>query len=86
LAASEHKSTFVKVVVTNITNIIEFRKLVREIFESVKPRDIMGFVIQPSYGIAEPTIEKLLNFYDCVYPVYEEVRIVPQLHKLIGVR
>jgi 7-carboxy-7-deazaguanine synthase len=86
LAASEHKSTFVKVVVTNITNIIEFKKLVRGVFESVKPSDIMGFVIQPSYGIAEPTIEKLLNFYDCVYPVYEEVRIVPQLHKLIGVR
>jgi 7-carboxy-7-deazaguanine synthase len=86
LAVSENKRTFVKVVVTNVTDIIEFRKLVREIFESVKPSDIMGFVIQPSYGIDEPTIENLLNFYDSVYPVYEEVRIVPQLHKLIGVR
>jgi 7-carboxy-7-deazaguanine synthase len=52
----------------------------------VNPSNLVGFIIQPSYGVDEPKIEKLLSFYDCVYPVYNEVRIVPQLHKLIGVR
>jgi 7-carboxy-7-deazaguanine synthase len=47
---------------------------------------LVGFVIQPSYGANQPGLEKLLSFYDCVYPIYNEVRIVPQLHKLIGVR
>jgi organic radical activating enzyme len=86
LAISQSKSTYVKIVVTNSTNITEFRNLVKEIFEIANASNLIGFVIQPSYGMDEPTLEKLLSFYDCVYPVYEEVRIVPQLHKLIGVR
>jgi 7-carboxy-7-deazaguanine synthase len=86
LAISHSKTTYIKIVVTNSTNIIEFRNLVKEIFEVANVNNLIGFVIQPSYGMDEPTLEKLLRFYDCVYPVYEEVRIVPQLHKLIGVR
>lgn len=86
LAISQSKSTYIKIVVTNSTNIIEFRNLVKEIFKVANANNLIGFVIQPSYGMDEPTLEKLLGFYDCVYPVYEEVRIVPQLHKLIGAR
>lgn len=86
LAISQSKSTYVKIVVTNSTNIIEFRNLVKEIFEIADAKNLIGFVIQPSYGADEPALEKLLGFYDCVYPIYEEVRIVPQLHKLIGAR
>lgn len=86
LAVSQRKNTFVKIVVTNSSDLIEFRNLVNEILQNANARDLMGFVIQPSYGVDEPVLDKLLSFYDCVYPVYEEVRIVPQLHKLIGVR
>jgi 7-carboxy-7-deazaguanine synthase len=86
LAVSQHKSTYIKIVVTNSTNLEEFRNLVKEIFENARACDLIGFVIQPSYGVDEPPLTKLLGFYDCVFPVYEEVRIVPQLHKLIGVR
>ena len=34
-------------------------------------------------GDDEPTLEKLFGFYDAVYPFYDQVRIVPQLHKII---
>ena len=46
--------------------------------------DIDGFIIQPTYGIAEPSLDLLLKLYDVVYPHYEEVKVVPQLHKIIG--
>ena len=50
----------------------------------VSKKDLAGFIIQPTTGVAEPSLEKLLEFYDLVFPLYNEVRIVPQLHKLIG--
>jgi len=37
-------------------------------------------------GISEPSLENLLNLYDIVYPYYKNVRIVPQLQKLMGAR
>ena len=48
--------------------------------------DIAGFIIQPSHKIDEPSLERLFGFYDAVYPTYGDVRIVPQMHKAIGVR
>jgi 7-carboxy-7-deazaguanine synthase len=36
--------------------------------------------------VDEPTVERLFEFYDLVYPSYREVRIIPQLHKVIGAR
>jgi 7-carboxy-7-deazaguanine synthase len=31
-------------------------------------------------------LERLFGFYDAVYPFYDQVRIIPQLHKIIGAR
>jgi 7-carboxy-7-deazaguanine synthase len=86
LAVSSGKTTYIKVVVTNSSNLKEFNELVREVFKMVKPIEIAGFIIQPSYEIDEPTLGVLFGFYDAVYPVYDQVRVVPQLHKIIGVR
>jgi len=86
MSIANHKNTYIKIVVTNSTDFVEFKQLIKNIFVNVKTTDLMGFVIQPCYGIDEPTIEKLLNFYDCVYPIYQEVRIIPQLHKVVGAR
>ena len=58
----------------------------KNIYKNVKIANIAGFIIQPSYGINEPTVERLFEFYDAVYPIYRDVRIIPQLHKLIGAR
>jgi organic radical activating enzyme len=80
------KTTYIKVVVTASSSIGEFQKLLHDIFTHIETRDLAGFVIQPSSAMEEPPLEKLLNFYDATYPIYHNVRIIPQLHKVIGVR
>ena len=86
LSVENRKITYVKIVVTNSSDIGEFKELVRRIFSTISARDLAGFIIQPSDKIDEPSLEKLFGFYDAVYPDYSEVRVVPQMHKAIGVR
>src|ERR687887_545466 len=86
LAVSSGKTTYIKVVVTNSSSLKEFKELVREVFRMAKPAEIAGFIIQPSHKIDEPTLDVLFGFYDAVYPLYDQVRVVPQLHKIIGAR
>ena len=78
------KTTYIKVVVSSKTGPDEFAKLVREIFDVISRDDIDGFIIQPTYGVSEPSLELLLELYDLVYPQYIDVKVVPQLHKFIG--
>jgi organic radical activating enzyme len=84
LAANSGKVTYIKVVVSSKTELGPFKDLLKKIFDTISKSQIAGFIIQPSYGTAEPNLEQLLSFYDAVYPYYKEVRIVPQLHKFIG--
>ena len=85
-SVSNRKITYIKIVVTNSTDIKEFAVLVGNIFQHVSTEDIDGFVIQPSDTIDKPTTERLLRFYDIVCSHYREVRIIPQLHKQMGAR
>ena len=78
------KTTYIKIVVSSKTKLDEFKELTNEIFKIVSKDDIDGFIIQPTYGISEPSLELLLNLYDIVYPHYIDVKVVPQLHKFIG--
>ena len=78
------KITYIKIVVSSKTDLPSFKELIKRIFNTISKTDIAGFIIQPTYGIAEPSLEQLLEFYDIVHPFYNEVRIIPQLHKLIG--
>ena len=86
LAIKNHKVTYIKVVITTSTDLLEFKNLSKNVFARIKTTDLAGFIIQPSYAIHEPTVERLFNFYDVIYPIYQDVRIIPQLHKVIGVR
>lgn len=86
LAVESNKTTYIKIVVTNSTNLESFRNLVYNISKKIKPSDILGFIIQPSHGVDQPTVNKLLDTYDIVQPMFPEVRIIPQLHKEIGAR
>lgn len=86
LAVESNKATYIKIVVTNSTNLESFKNLVYNISERIKPSDILGFIIQPSSGIDQPTVNKLLDTYDIVEPMFPDVRIIPQLHKEIGAR
>ena len=86
LAVESNKATYIKIVVTNSTNLESFKNLVYNISKKIKPSDILGFIIQPSFAIDQPTVNKLLDTYDIVQPMFPEVRIIPQLHKEIGAR
>ena len=77
-------TTYVKVVVSRRTSSQYVGALADEVFGAVPEGVISGFVIQPTYGIEEPSLEALMEMYDAVYPVYDGVRIVPQMHKYIG--
>jgi len=78
------KITYIKVVVSSKTQPSEFEKLVKGIFAIISKDNVDGFIIQPTYGISEPSLDLLLNLYDLVYPYYVDVKVVPQLHKFIG--
>ena len=78
------KTTYIKIVVSSKTQLDEFKKLIDEIFNNISKENISGFVIQPTYGISEPSLDLLLNLYDIVFPYYIDVKVVPQLHKFIG--
>jgi len=86
LAVKNNKTTYIKIVVTNSTNLESFKNLVYNISKKIDPSYITGFIIQPSYGVDQPTVNKLLDTYDIVQPMFPEVRIIPQLHKEIGAR
>jgi 7-carboxy-7-deazaguanine synthase len=86
LAVESNKTAYIKIVVTNSTNLESFKNLVYNISKKIKPSDILGFIIQPSHGVDQPTVNKLLDTYDIVQPMFPEVRIIPQLHKEIGAR
>lgn len=80
---SSNKTTYIKIVVSSKTTTNDFRQLIDSIFSKVTA-GISGFIIQPTYGVSEPSLDSLLELYDTVYPYYNEVKVIPQLHKLIG--
>jgi len=84
ISVDSNKITYIKIVVSEKTELRDFKEILDKIFNIVSKKDLTGFIIQPTYGIAEPSLEKLLKFYDLVFPFYNEIRIVPQLHKFIG--
>ena len=83
-AVEAKKTTYIKIVVNSKTELESFKDLLDQIFKIVSKENISGFIIQPTTSLSEPTLEQLLDFYDNVYPYYDEVRVVPQLHKIIS--
>jgi 7-carboxy-7-deazaguanine synthase len=86
IAVDAGKMPYIKVVVTNSTDLEEFSGLVKQVFRIAGHKDIAGFIIQPTHKTDEPVLERLFAFYDAVYPFYDQVRVVPQIHKIIGAR
>ena len=83
-AVEAKKTTYIKIVVSSKTEAESFNDLLDKIFKIASKENISGFIIQPTTNISEPTLEKLLEFYDAVYPYFDQVRVVPQLHKIIS--
>lgn len=84
IAKKSKKITYIKVVISSKTQLDFFKKLLKQIFKIISKKDLAGFIIQPTYGISEPSLEQLFSFYDAVFNYNDQVRIVPQLHKFIG--
>ena len=85
-ACKTGKVVYVKIIVTQSSDLGEFSGLVAKIFQTVSSGQLAGFIIQPSSTIDPPSLERLLEFYDVAYPSYRHVRIIPQLHKVLGAR
>ena len=83
-AVEAKKTTYIKIVVSSKTEPESFKEILDQIFKIISKENISGFIIQPTTSLSEPTLEQLLEFYDLVYPYYDEVRVVPQLHKVIS--
>ena len=79
-------TTYIKIVASSKTAVSEIQDLASKILDVVSGCDgaISGFVIQPVYGKSAPNLALLLEMYDAIRPIYADVRVVPQLHKLIG--
>lgn len=87
LNIAKEKDVFVKVVVTEDTlenDILEARNIVERFDE-----DII-FVIQPASvdnkGSFKVSEEKLLDYFGLSRKRLRDVRIIPQLHKIVGIR
>jgi 7-carboxy-7-deazaguanine synthase len=78
------KVSFIKIVFTNSTNFNELQNLVARIFDRPNIVNLKGFILQPSYQFDSPMPDKILKAYDLIYSYYKEVRVIPQMHKLIG--
>lgn len=83
-ATRRNKTTYIKVVASSKTNPNDLGSLASKIFGNFSGHEVSGFVIQPTYGVSEPSLDQLLDLYDAVVPYYGDVRVVPQLHKFIG--
>lgn len=84
-AVSLNKKTYIKIVVSAKTSVESFKELVEQIFREITQDKLSGFIVQPTFGVKEPSLEFLLELYDIVYPYYKDVRIVPQLQKILDV-
>jgi organic radical activating enzyme len=86
LKAASRKNIFVKVVITKKTNFSCFRKAV-ELVKKIDKK--IPFVIQPATKAArvnQPHKDMILLFQAYALKFLKDVRVIPQMHKLIGVK
>lgn len=79
-----NKISFIKIVFTNSTSLDDVRNLLLKIFNTSNINNLSGITLQPSYQFDCPSSDKILSVYDEVYSFYKEVRVIPQMHKLLG--
>jgi 7-carboxy-7-deazaguanine synthase len=84
LTIAKSKETFVKVIVTKKTNYEDIKKAVKLVAEADKG---IPFILQPAAlkGKIEP-IDNFEKFYKIASSGLDNVRIIPQVHKILGVK
>ena len=82
LEATRGKTLFVKVVVTRDTreeDVLTSARIIAEFDRSTM------LVLQPAGGLFAPESIMLMNFQDAALGLIEDVRIIPQAHKMLNV-
>ncbi len=83
LEIASKKNIFVKTVITPYTTIDDFIKALK-LMKNINKN--IPFVIQPSYQHQFILKNKLMDFYINAKEYLEDVRIIPQMHKILGVK
>lgn len=78
------KISFIKIVFTKSTTANEIRELTTRIFQCSNINNLSGITLQPSYQFDSPSTEQILKIYDEVYPYFKDVRVIPQMHKMLN--
>jgi 7-carboxy-7-deazaguanine synthase len=82
LAASKGKTLFVKAVVTKDTVLEDILTSARIIAGS---DPAIPFIIQPAGGPFAPEANMLIEFQDAALRLIQDVRVIPQVHKMLKV-
>lgn len=82
LHAAAESDVFVKAVVTRVTrreDLLISARIIADINKSIP------FVLQPAVGSLKPDPSKLMDFQDAALEIIEDVRVIPQAHKILDV-
>ncbi len=83
LSLAVKKNVFVKTVITLDTSLDDFVSALR----LVKSFDCnIPFVIQPAYQYQSMLENKLIYFYGIATDYLKDVRVLPQMHKILGIK
>ena len=81
LAAAEGPALFVKVVITKMTAAADVITAARLLAEHDRR---LVFVLQPAGGGYAPDLKDLIRFQHAALELLEDVRILPQMHRMLG--
>ncbi|MDA7941057.1 MAG: 7-carboxy-7-deazaguanine synthase QueE [Nitrosopumilus sp.] len=82
-AVASGRTTYVKVVVGAGTSEDDVAGIA-DLVLTAAGRDLAGFVIQPVHGEGAPPMDLLMGLHGAVHSRYPGVRVIPQMHKMLG--
>ena len=84
LKIASQKGTFIKAVICNDTEIEDFKEAVKLVSNINKN---IPFILQPnSFEMGISLFEKIEGFKNIAFDFLTDVRVIPQMHKLVGVK
>ncbi|MEK6543870.1 MAG: 7-carboxy-7-deazaguanine synthase QueE [Elusimicrobiota bacterium] len=85
-ALAAGKKTYIKIVVTRKSEIAELEAIAATAAAITGSERLEGFVLQPAWGVDQPSAEHLTALCAAVSPYHRQVRVIPQTHKILDIR